>query len=144
MEKEVISPERRSQIMGAVKRKNTKPEIALRSLLYRSGYRFHLHRSDLTGTPDIVFPKVKGAIFVHGCFWHRHRGCKRATTPTQNREFWEDKFAGNIVRDNRKIEDLGAIGWRSLVVWECEILEHPEMTLANVAAFLEERRNDAV
>lgn len=110
----------RSRIMKAVRQKNTKPEIIVRSILHRSGLRFRVHRKDLPGTPDIVLPKFRTAIFVHGCFWHRHPDCSQATTPKTRREFWQEKFDGNVERDDRKSRALSLLGWKVVTVWECE------------------------
>ena len=106
--------------MAAIKSKNTKPEIAVRKLLHSMGYRFRLHRKDLPGSPDIVLPKYKTVIFVHGCFWHRHENCKYATTPKTRVEFWENKFKANVKRDLEIQEKIKNIGWQSLVIWECD------------------------
>ncbi|SEP46971.1 T/G mismatch-specific endonuclease [Propionispora vibrioides] len=106
--------------MSRVKVKNTAPEIKLRSILHRHGFRFRLNRSDLPGKPDIVLPKYKTVIFVHGCFWHGHY-CKRGKRPKTNEEFWNKKIDGNIKRDELNIKRLEELGWRVLVVWECEI-----------------------
>ena len=113
--------EQRSRNMSAIKSKNTKPEIAVRKLLHSMGYRFRLHRKDLPGSPDIVLPKYKTVIFVHGCFWHRHKNCKYASTPKTRQEFWEAKFRENINRDKLNQENLSSKGWKIIVVWECEI-----------------------
>ena len=113
------SPER-SALMARVGQKNTKPELIVRKLLHGLGYRYRLHRKNLPGTPDICFPTRKKVIFVHGCFWHRHEGCRRTTTPKTRTDFWEEKFRQNVARDQRKIDDLHQLGWNSLVVWECE------------------------
>ena len=113
--------ERRSRNMSAIKSKNTKPEIAVRKLLHSMGYRFRLHRKDLPGSPDIVLPKYKTVIFVHGCFWHRHENCKYASTPKTRQEFWEAKFRENINRDKLNQENLSSKGWKIIIVWECEI-----------------------
>ena len=112
--------EQRSRNMSAIKSKNTKPEIAVRKLLHSMGYRFRLHRKDLPGSPDIVLPKYKTAIFVHGCFWHRHANCKYASTPKTRKEFWEKKFQANVKRDLEIQEKIKNIGWKSVVIWECE------------------------
>ena len=106
--------------MAAIKSKNTKPEIAVRKLLHSLGYRFRLHRKDLPGSPDIVLPKYKTVIFVHGCFWHRHENCKYATSPKTRVEFWENKFKANVKRDLEIQEKIKNIGWQSLVIWECD------------------------
>ncbi len=116
-----VSPEIRSHTMAAVKSYNTKPEVAVRKLLHSLGYRFRLQRKDLPGRPDIVLPKYKIAIFVNGCFWHRHEGCKRATMPTSHLEYWEPKFARNIMRDKENYRKLEALGWSVRIIWECEI-----------------------
>ena len=113
--------EQRSRNMSAIKSKNTKPEIAVRKLLHSMGYRFRLHRKDLPGSPDIVLPKYKTVIFVHGCFWHRHKNCMYASTPKTRQEFWEAKFRENINRDKLNQENLSSKGWKIIIVWECEI-----------------------
>ena len=107
--------------MAAIKSKNTKPEIAVRKLLHSLGYRFRLHRKDLPGSPDIVLPKYKTVIFVHGCFWHRHEGCKYATNPKTRESFWNKKFEDNKKRDLEIKEKIKDIGWKSVIIWECEI-----------------------
>ena len=106
--------------MQKVKQRNTKPEIVVRRAAHALGYRFRLHRRDLPGSPDIVLPRHKVAVFVHGCFWHRHPGCRYASTPKANAEFWLNKFSHNVERDARKERELRALGWRVLVIWECE------------------------
>ena len=123
MSSEVIHKvsEQRSRNMSAIKSKNTKPEIKVRKVLHSMGYRFRLYRKDLPGSPDIVLPKYKTVIFVHGCFWHRHENCKYASTPKTRQEFWEAKFRENINRDKLKQENLSSKGWKIIVVWECEI-----------------------
>lgn len=116
-----VSPEKRSWVMTQVKGRNTRPEKAVRSLLHRMGYRFRLHRADLPGKPDIVLPKYHIAIFVHGCFWHRHAGCKRATMPVTNIYYWNRKFERNVARDMQNKAALECGGWSVLIVWECEL-----------------------
>ena len=116
-----ISKERRSWNMSRVRSKDTKPEVAVRSMLHRQGFRFRLHRGDLPGTPDIVLPKYKTVIFVHGCFWHRHQGCKYAYTPKSRTGFWAKKFAQNVERDRRARRCLAEEGWRAVIIWECQI-----------------------
>jgi DNA mismatch endonuclease (patch repair protein) len=106
--------------MARIKGKNTKPELIVRRVLHALGYRFRLHRGDLPGRPDIVLPKYRTAIFVHGCFWHRHSECSKASMPKTRTEFWQDKFAMNVARDQRNVEALKAAGWHVLIVWECE------------------------
>ena len=107
--------------MSRIRSKNTKPEMHVRSALHRAGYRFRLHVKDLPGKPDIVLPKYKTVIFVHGCFWHRHKGCSRATMPSSNQEYWKQKFKQNVERDKREQAELKKLGWNVIVVWECEV-----------------------
>jgi DNA mismatch endonuclease (patch repair protein) len=106
--------------MSQIRGKDTGPERIVRSLLYRMGCRFRLHRKGLPGRPDIVLPKYRTVLFVHGCFWHRHRGCKNCTTPTNRREWWVTKLEGNAARDEVHWRVLKELGWRVVVVWECE------------------------
>ena len=122
MSSEVIHKvsEQRSRNMSAIKSKNTKPEIKVRKILHSMGYRFRLHSKDLPGSPDIVLPKYKTVIFVHGCFWHRHKDCKYATTPKTRQDFWNKKFTTNIERDLEIHEKIKNLNWRSVVIWECE------------------------
>lgn len=107
--------------MARVRCRDTQPELVVRRLLHRLGYRFRLHRKDLPGHPDIVLPKYRTVIFVNGCFWHQHPGCKRAARPTSNTDFWEKKLNGNQQRDRTVRQQLQDQGWRVLVIWECEI-----------------------
>lgn len=113
--------EQRHRNMAAVRGKDTKPEIAVRRLLHALGYRFRIQRKDLPGKPDIVLPKYRLAIFVNGCFWHRHPGCRHASVPSTNVEFWSKKFAENTARDARNYEQLRQMGWKVLIIWECEV-----------------------
>src|ERR1035437_3283994 len=115
-----LSKERRSWNMSRIQGKDTKPEMVVRSLLHRLGYRFRLHGKGLPGRPDIVLPKYRTVVFVHGCSWHRHRGCRNCTTPRNNRRFWMKKFEGNVRRDKLNWRALVELGWRVVVVWECE------------------------
>jgi len=117
---DVFAPEKRSLIMSRIKGRDTRPEILVRSLLHRMGYRFRLHRRDLPGCPDIVFAKHRKVIFVHGCFWHGHPGCRRSERPTANREFWQKKLSGNVERDRKNRLELEKLGWKILIVWTCE------------------------
>ena len=110
----------RRRLMQAVRTKDTGPERAVRSLLHRLGFRFRLHRRDLPGTPDIVLPGRRAAIFVHGCYWHGH-GCRIGRLPKSRLDYWQDKIEGNRRRDRRTAEALAALGWRVLAVWQCEI-----------------------
>jgi DNA mismatch endonuclease (patch repair protein) len=107
--------------MRRVRRRDTRPEMEVRRILFAMGYRYRLHMRDLPGTPDIVFPARRKAIFVHGCFWHRHAGCPKASTPRSDDEFWRTKFEANVRRDERKESELKGMGWRVLIIWECQI-----------------------
>lgn len=118
---DTVSPIIRSRIMSSVPQRNTSPERIVRSLLHQLGYRFRLHRRDLPGSPDIVLPRHRIAIFVHGCFWHQHRRCRKSRKPTSNTEYWDKKLAENVKRDRRKEAALRKLGWRVIVVWQCEI-----------------------
>ncbi|MBC8432675.1 MAG: DNA mismatch endonuclease Vsr [Desulfobacterales bacterium] len=118
---DVFSIEKRSKIMAKIKGKDTKPEKIIRSLLHKMGYRFRLHRRDLPGNPDIVLPKYKKVIFVHGCFWHGHKGCPRSEKPSSNKNFWNEKLTKNIERDKQNQRKLNELGWVSLVIWQCQI-----------------------
>jgi DNA mismatch endonuclease (patch repair protein) len=111
---------RRSALMSRIRSGNTRPEIAVRRLLHALGYRFRLHRRDLPGKPDIVLPRHRLAIFVHGCFWHQHTGCRLASKPKTRQEYWTPKLAGNVARDARAQAALRAAGWRVEVIWECD------------------------
>ena len=115
-----LTTERRSWNMARIRSENTRPEIIVRSLLDKMGYRFRLHRKDLPGKPDIVLPKYKTVIFVHGCFWHRHKGCKRCTTPSSNLKYWVRKFDKNEANDIANRAELKKTGWKVLIVWECQ------------------------
>lgn len=110
----------RSANMARVRSSNTRPELAVRRVLHRLGYRYCLHRRDLPGTPDICFPSRRKAIFVHGCFWHRHEGCSKTTVPKTRTAFWQQKFEKNIARDRQNMADLVDRDWEPIVVWECE------------------------
>lgn len=129
-----LSPEARSANMARIRDRDTGPEIVFRRALHAAGYRFQLHRSDLAGKPDIVLPKYRTAVFVHGCYWHRHEGCRNATTPGTRTDFWQEKFAANIERDARNVAALKAADWKVVVIWECEA-EKPD----RLAAVIRER-----
>jgi DNA mismatch endonuclease, patch repair protein len=113
--------------MARVRQKHTSAELRVRKVLHRLGHRFRLHRRDLPGRPDIVLPKARLAIFVHGCFWHRHPGCSRTSTPKTRHEFWKAKFAANVERDRRNEQALREAGWRVLTVWECETTSREQL-----------------
>ena len=124
-----LTPEHRSWNMSRIKSKNTKPEIVLRSLLHRSGFRFRLHDKKLPGRPDIVLPKYQSVIFVNGCFWHRHEHCKLSYTPKSRQNFWDKKFSDTVNRDQKKIKLLKESGWNVITVWECELNSNPASIL---------------
>lgn len=128
---EPVDP-KRSCLMSRVKAQNTKPERIVRQLLHSLGYRFRLHTAELPGSPDITLPKYRSVIFVHGCFWHRHANCSRATTPRTRVEFWTAKFERNKIRDRKALRLLRKLGWHPITVWECQI-----KTLEKLSARLE-------
>ena len=107
--------------MSRVKQRHTKPELIVRSLLHRLGYRFRLHRKNLPGSPDIVLPKFRTSIFVHGCFWHQHDNCRKSRRPSSNQEYWNAKLNENVLRDKRKTKELSKLDWRVITIWQCEI-----------------------
>lgn len=116
---DVVDGPTRSRMMSGIRGKNTKPELMVRRYLHSKGYRFRLHRKDLPGSPDLVLPKYKVVIFVHGCFWHHHEGCTYASMPSSRPEFWFEKLQGNVARDLLRIDELIQLGWSVVVVWEC-------------------------
>jgi DNA mismatch endonuclease, patch repair protein len=122
-----ISKEKRSWNMSRIRAVNTKPELVVRSLLHRNGFRYRLHVRALPGCPDIVLPRWKTAVLVHGCFWHRHQGCHLAYTPKSRKAFWTKKFEGNVNRDKKASTMLRRLGWRVFVVWECELQNHDRL-----------------
>jgi DNA mismatch endonuclease (patch repair protein) len=118
---DTVDTKTRSRMMAGIRGKNTTPELRLRKALHGAGFRFRLHSAKLPGRPDIVLPRYRAAIFVHGCFWHRHDGCRNASVPKTNAVFWEEKFARNIERDATNVAGLHAAGWRIAIIWECAI-----------------------
>lgn len=118
---DIMSPAMRSGVMSRIRSRDTGPERRVRSILHRMGYRFRLHRKDLPGKPDIVLPRHRLVIFVHGCFWHRHHCVNGRATPKGNAKFWADKFEANCERDKRNRRQLRRLGWRVAVIWECQI-----------------------
>lgn len=126
---DIFSKEKRSLIMSKIGPKNTRQELFVRKLIHSMGYRFRLHRKDLPGNPDLVFPKHKKVIFVHGCFWHGHKGCKRSALPETNRKFWKNKIAGNMLRDKINYARLRKKGWKLLAIWQCEIGNEKKVSL---------------
>jgi len=134
---DVVDTETRSRMMSGIRGKDTKPEMTVRRFLHAHGYRYRLHRRDLPGKPDLVIPKLKVCLFVHGCFWHRHLGCRYATTPKTRIEFWDEKFQMNVARDLANTQALETAGWRVLTIWECE-LKTDKMALDKLLLKLEE------
>lgn len=129
---DIVDSRTRSRMMSGIKGKNTKPEMLVRRHLHRKGLRFRLHGKDLPGKPDLIFPGRRVALFVHGCFWHRHEGCPKATTPSTNSRFWENKFSSNVSRDRRVKDELEQLGWKVLVIWECQLSTEKLDELADV------------
>jgi DNA mismatch endonuclease (patch repair protein) len=130
------SPEVRSWNMSQVKSQDTSIEIKVRSYLFRNGFRFRKNVKKLPGKPDIVLPKYRTIIFIHGCFWHRHAGCKDATTPKTRTEFWQQKFDRNVANDRLHIKQLEKMGWHVIVLWECQINKDIETTMENTITLL--------
>lgn len=118
---DIWSKQKRSEVMSRIKGKNTKPEMVLRSQLFRQGFRYRVHQKDLPGKPDIVLPKYRTVIFVHGCFWHYHEDCKEGRIPSSNSKFWKEKLNKNIAKDKKHKLECEALGWKVIIVWECEI-----------------------
>ena len=132
-----VRPEVRSQTMARVKSKGMKPEMRVRRLLHGLGYRYRLHRKDLPGKPDLVFPSRRKVVFVNGCFWHNHDGCSKVRIPNTNRDYWVAKMERNSQRDRRNIASLESQGWRVSVVWECQLRDMSAAT-HRLVAFLED------
>ena len=130
-----VSPERRSFIMSCVGTKDTKPEMVVRRALHRLGYRYRLHRRDLPGSPDLVFPSRRKVVFVHGCFWHGH-SCRWGRLPKTRPDYWQPKIASNRERDKRNLTTLEEAGWRAVVIWQCE-LKQADRALGRIVAFLD-------
>lgn len=126
---DIVDPAARSKIMASIRGKNTKPELQVRRGLHQLGVRFRLHRRDLPGSPDLVFPKHRAVLFVHGCFWHRHDSCSLAYTPSANSHKWVEKFKANVERDRRQVATLQHAGWRVFVIWECALRANDLSTL---------------
>ncbi len=134
---DTVDREKRSEIMSRVGSRDTKPELVVRRIAHGLGFRFRLHRKDLPGRPDIVFPRYRSVIFVHGCFWHRHPSCKYASSPKTRVEYWEDKFQSNVARDARNETLLRDLGWRVMVIWECETKDR-EAVAERISSYLEQ------
>jgi DNA mismatch endonuclease (patch repair protein) len=133
---DLLSPEARSGNMRRIQSKGTSPELYVRRLLHSQGYRYRLHVRDLPGKPDLVFPKLKRVIFVHGCFWHLHSGCREGRIPGSRREYWEPKLLKNVERDAEHVAALRVLGWGAFVVWECELMD-PEGIRERLIEFLD-------
>jgi len=129
---DLLSPEKRSWNMSRIKGANTKPEMLVRSMLHRAGFRFRIHDKSLPGKPDIVLKKYKSVIFVNGCFWHRHEGCAEATTPKTRREFWKAKFQRTVERDKEQKDSLEKLGWQVFCIWECELKHSADRIISQV------------
>lgn len=132
---DVHSPEQRSYNMSRIKSKDTKPELVVRKWLWSQGYRYRLHRKDLPGRPDIVFQRQRKAVFVHGCFWHKH-DCRYFKWPRTNREFWKNKINENVRRDQKNYQELIADGWSYYIVWECELKDENTTVLDKLEKYL--------
>jgi DNA mismatch endonuclease (patch repair protein) len=124
---DVVDSRTRSRMMGAVRSRDTAPELRVRKYLHGCGLRYRVHVGNLPGCPDLVFPRYKVIVFVHGCFWHQHSGCRKASLPTANREFWTQKLEGNVRRDAAIISNLEQAGWRVLVIWECQTRDEDQL-----------------
>ncbi len=136
---DTLTTEKRSWNMSRIRGANTKPELAVRSMLHRMGYRFKISDKTLPGKPDIVLPKYRTVIFVHGCFWHRHPGCKFAYTPKSHLDFWLQKFEENVTRDKNNISLLEKADWLPITVWECEIKHNADAVLGRASGILQRR-----
>jgi DNA mismatch endonuclease, patch repair protein len=135
---DIVDQQTRSRMMSGIRGKNTKPELALRRALHARGFRFRLHSRKVHGRPDLVLPKHRAVVFVHGCFWHRHQGCRYTTSPSTRPEFWQAKFEANVIRDSAVRTTLLADGWRVATVWECALRKPDQVELAaeRLAAWL--------
>lgn len=125
---DIVDKQTRSRMMAGIKGRDTKPELALRRALHARGFRYRLHAKNVPGRPDLVLSKFGATVFVHGCFWHRHAGCRYATTPASRTDFWQSKFEANIARDARVHEALIHSGWRVATVWECALRSNDRLT----------------
>lgn len=134
---DIYGPEKRSKIMARVLATGTKPEILVRKVAHGLGYRFRLHKANLAGRPDLVFPRHRKVIFVHGCFWHGHENCKKAKRPQTNRAFWDQKLSRNVERDQQNVATLEEAGWAILTVWECETRNRSQV-IDKIRYFLED------
>lgn len=137
---DVVDPATRSRMMAGIRGRNTRPELLVRRALHGMGFRYRLHHRGLPGRPDLVLPRYRAVVFIHGCFWHRHPHCRLSTTPATRPEFWENKFEQNVARDRRNVDALLQAGWRVAIVWECALRSTPDASIAAVADWL---RSDA-
>lgn len=135
-------PDARRRLMASIRSANTKPEMIVRSIAHALGYRYRLHVRSLPGSPDLVFPRMKKAIFVHGCFWHRHEGCTRTTFPKTRADYWNAKFSANVARDAAQATALRKLGWLVLTIWECETCDHTALQ-RTISLFLSNDRASA-
>jgi DNA mismatch endonuclease (patch repair protein) len=134
---DIVDADTRSRMMAGIRGKDTGPEMKVRRALHAAGFRFRLHRGDLPGRPDILLPRHRAAVFIHGCFWHRHPGCRLASTPSSNAAFWEAKFSANVGRDAKNKAALLEAGWRVATVWECGLKRaRADETFAALTAWL--------
>jgi DNA mismatch endonuclease, patch repair protein len=133
---DTLSPLERSERMGRVRSKDTKPELAVRRLVHSLGYRYRLHRTNLPGRPDLVFSSRGKVIFVHGCYWHRHEGCARTRLPKSRLDFWRPKLEANVARDATTLKKLRALGWGVMVIWECQVKKR-ETLASRIKRFLQ-------
>lgn len=129
---DMLSSEHRSWNMSRIRNRDTKPEIQLRSLLHKAGFRFRLQDRTLPGRPDIVLKKHRAVVMIHGCFWHRHPGCRNTTMPSTRTDFWSAKFEGNMERDRRNSAELTALGWRVITVWECDLKKDARQVISDI------------
>jgi len=136
---DIWTKQKRSEVMSRIRGKNTKPEMILRSELFKRGFRFRVHRKDLPGKPDIVLQKYKTIIFVHGCFWHGHTCSKGVCTPKKNKEYWTNKVKKTMERDYKNLADLNTFGWETLIVWECELKEQ-DLLVRKLKCFLSDSK----
>lgn len=139
---DILTPEQRSSLMSRIQGKDTGPEIRVRRLAHAIGFRFRLHRRDLPGSPDLVFSSHRKVIFVHGCYWHRHEGCRYAYSPKSNITFWQSKFETNVARDRRAASMLETLGWEVLVIWECETQNEEALRVRLIEFLSNNKRSD--
>jgi DNA mismatch endonuclease (patch repair protein) len=141
---DIWTKKKRSAVMSKILSKDTKPEKLVRSLLHNAGYRFNKYRKDLPGRPDIVLPKYRTVIFVHGCFWHYHSNCPEGRIPDTNSKYWKEKLVKNVERDKKNKKALLKLGWKVLVIWECEIENNKEKTFENILSKLNLNNPDQI